>query len=753
MNPTSARHPWITCAVLIASLGGARIAAAEIEVPIFVIDDDGTHGAPLDEDLDELVVQSAAKRTESVFETASIVTVITGEQLRAAGHRTLDDVLDTVPGFEARRARFFWEYGPRPWGRGAGRVILYLINGIPVNLARPDIANGWALPLVGVKRLEIISGPGGVVWGANAYLGVVNMIVEPELEGATAEVSFSGGTGRGLRSAAVTTVAGAERFTDGQIRAAFWFQHVTSEGFELELPYDVQDGPSAMPRPDGAYELAPSSGPTLGGVRQHDTQVRVALDVFGLRVDALVPLYTRNTTQLSERGLRADVFANTVTGERYETGLASSTVSQPTVLSLRYGAPLGDASRLDVRVFYAGYRQLETDYVNFPPNGPSAGAGGKYPLGVISSDFTVGGIGPLDDAEYAIGAGVDLKHDRAWNSLLVGLEAFVDGNVELQYTVRGQSTLGPIRSTNAARRETIAVYANDRLRLGAVELEGGARLQASGQYGIEPILSLAGLYRLPGEIFLKVNCAQGFRPPATRMANRNDDPVTNPVAHLYGNPDLAPERSQSLEGELSGLFLRGVGQIRYLRLAVGFQWTELSNLIVDRGERPMNSGERTIYSVESRAELRFASARASVGYHWLHAVDGDQGEVRNVANHKLVLAVDARLSPRVRLSLGCVLYSAREDLNRLASAVSPATRELAASPSAVVVDRLAPAAELDGALTIGGFWGGRLDLRLFAYNALDARTFTPAEDFEKRTALLSAPAPRLAVLGGVVLRW
>ena len=61
-------------------------------------------------------------------------------------------------------------------------------------------------------------------------------------------------------------------------------------------------------------------------------------------------------------------------------------------------------------------------------------------------------------------------------------------------------------------RQTVAVYFDDRLRLGKLELNAGGRLQYSPDYpdGAVPLGSLAALYRLKDNVFLKVGFAMGF---------------------------------------------------------------------------------------------------------------------------------------------------------------------------------------------------------------------------------------------------
>jgi len=131
-----------------------------------------------DFDTDERdAVLSAARRRTTVQRAPGIVTVITAEEIARRGHRTVNDVLQTVPGFEGGR------FESNGWFdestvRGQPRTLLILING--VNVTEP-IRNSFSLdrkiPIRAVKRVEVTSGPGGVLWGSNALLGVVKIIL------------------------------------------------------------------------------------------------------------------------------------------------------------------------------------------------------------------------------------------------------------------------------------------------------------------------------------------------------------------------------------------------------------------------------------------------------------------------------------------------------------------------------------------------------------------------------------------------
>jgi outer membrane receptor for ferrienterochelin and colicins len=136
------------------------------------------------EELMNIEVTSASKSSESVQDAPAIITVISESEIKSYGALTLQDVLDRVVGA--------WTYGALAVPnsvyslRGATTVIdnlhtLVLIDGRPT---RESFRNGQytafyqSFPIESIKRVEVIRGPGSVLYGSGAYMGVVNIITK-----------------------------------------------------------------------------------------------------------------------------------------------------------------------------------------------------------------------------------------------------------------------------------------------------------------------------------------------------------------------------------------------------------------------------------------------------------------------------------------------------------------------------------------------------------------------------------------------
>lgn len=155
----------------------------------------------LDELLDTKVatVTAAAKRTQSVSDAPSAVTVVSSDEIRKFGFQNLGEVLASTRGFYTSSDRNYTYLGVRGFGRPGdyNSRVLVLVDGQRMN----DNVTGGAL--IGsefmidpdlIDRVEIIRGPGSSLYGSNAFFAVVNVVTRrgKDLDGA--EASFAAGS-------------------------------------------------------------------------------------------------------------------------------------------------------------------------------------------------------------------------------------------------------------------------------------------------------------------------------------------------------------------------------------------------------------------------------------------------------------------------------------------------------------------------------------------------------------------------------
>ncbi len=127
-------------------------------------------------------VSIATGSSKPVYKTPAVASVITAAQIKAMGARTLDEVLEAVPGLHVGLSslnRLNPLYSIRGIHTDQNAQVLLLINGQPLTVpysgGRPS---RFRLPMTGISRVEVIRGPGSAVYGADAFAGVINVITK-----------------------------------------------------------------------------------------------------------------------------------------------------------------------------------------------------------------------------------------------------------------------------------------------------------------------------------------------------------------------------------------------------------------------------------------------------------------------------------------------------------------------------------------------------------------------------------------------
>ena len=153
------------------------------------------------EDLANIQVISVSKRPEKLSEAPAAIFVITREDIRRSGATSLPEALRLAPNLEVARIDSY-RYGitARGFNSQNGNKLLVLIDGRTVYT--PLYSGVWwdsqDLVLEDVDRIEVISGPGGTLWGSNAVNGVINIITRSAKD--TPGVLLSGAAGKVDRS-------------------------------------------------------------------------------------------------------------------------------------------------------------------------------------------------------------------------------------------------------------------------------------------------------------------------------------------------------------------------------------------------------------------------------------------------------------------------------------------------------------------------------------------------------------------------
>src|SRR5438105_9547302 len=149
------------------------------------------------EQLGQIEVITASKVPVKATRTPAAIYVITQEDIRRSGATSIPEALRLAPGVEVARVDSnTWSLGVRGFESTLSRSVLVLIDGRSVYT--PLFAGVyWQVQdtmLDDIERIEVIRGPGGTIWGANAVNGVINIITKNAKNTEGMLVSSGGGT-------------------------------------------------------------------------------------------------------------------------------------------------------------------------------------------------------------------------------------------------------------------------------------------------------------------------------------------------------------------------------------------------------------------------------------------------------------------------------------------------------------------------------------------------------------------------------
>jgi len=237
------------------------------------------------EQLMNLQVTSVSKRSERLSQTASAIQVITQEDIRRSGASSLAEALRLASNLQVAQVDSRqWAISARGFNTTTANKLLVLIDGRTVYtpLFSGVFWDVQEVPLADIDRIEVISGPGATLWGANAVNGVINVITKDAKDTQGLLLSGGGGTeqhgfgtvryGAALGSSVRARIYGrgfdrdATALPSGQDAADDW--HLWQGGFRMDwdaatvnrvtLQGDLYDGRIGQLSP--AADIAVSGG-------------------------------------------------------------------------------------------------------------------------------------------------------------------------------------------------------------------------------------------------------------------------------------------------------------------------------------------------------------------------------------------------------------------------------------------------------------------------------------------------------------
>lgn len=476
------------------------------------------------------LVSIATGRSQPLRQAPAIASVVTREQIRALGARTLSEALVGVPGLHVSRSTL--AYNPIFTFRGLhtqfNPQVLLLINGVPMtSVFAGDRGNAWGgMGVDTIQRIEVIRGPGSALYGADAFAGVINVI--------TRSPDDFKGTEAGLRIGRFATreAWASHSAQAGPARVALHASRMRSDGHDEPIHTDAQSRIDAALGSDAS--LAP--GPLELGVKGSD----LALDVMAGRWQFRTAMKERH-----DLGLAA--------------GLAGALDPVGRGSSRRWTADLGwqDSDWVPDWTFSAQASALRlTDFSDLQLYPPGA-FGGSFPDGVLASPdkwerHTRVGASALyagwKDHLLTLGAGygkLALSKVREVKNYTLN---FVPGvgvvPVPLAGGLQDVSSTAPFIRPH--ERHLSYAFVQDEWSLSHhLTLTAGLRHDRYSDFGHTTNPRLA-LVRDAGDgVVWKLLYGQAFRAPSfAELYN-----INNPVA--LGNPEVSPEKIETLEAAVA----------------------------------------------------------------------------------------------------------------------------------------------------------------------------------------------------------
>ena len=137
-----------------------------------------------------------SRRAERLQDAAASIFVITADDIRRSGVSSLPEALRLAPNLQvARVSANSYAISARGFNNAIGNKLLVLIDGRTVYtpLFSGVFWDSQDVMLEDVERIEVISGPGATLWGANAVNGVINVITRPAADTQGALLAAGGG--------------------------------------------------------------------------------------------------------------------------------------------------------------------------------------------------------------------------------------------------------------------------------------------------------------------------------------------------------------------------------------------------------------------------------------------------------------------------------------------------------------------------------------------------------------------------------
>jgi outer membrane receptor protein involved in Fe transport len=567
------------------------------------------------EQLLDLEVVTASRFDQKVEHAPSAVQVISAQDIRTHGWRTLGEALESLPGLYLSDTGLYTYLGARGQLRAGDydTRFLLLIDGHRINdpvYSQSPVGMEFPLDLALVERIEYVPGPGSAVYGSNAFFGVINVLTRSPGRPGSGEVAAEGGSYGSHGARAVLSTGGAW----GQTLLAVSASH--SHGRDLYFPEFVG---------------TETTGTIADGVvRNQDDERSQRLFVRHIAGDLSVMLLAGDRRKDDPVAPYNQAFA--MPGANIQ--------DRWMVLGTKYGRALSEATHWQAQLDLIDYRYVG----NYAYDDP-------YP--VINRDVSTG-------QSIVLGSRIVTRGRR--HTMATGFEAQLDRGVEQR-----NFDIDPYLSYLQSKHDvsSLGFFVNDEFALGGGWLlNSGLRLDRNdvGTLRLSPRVAL--ISAPPGGTTFKAIIGKAYRSPNAYERFYNVD--SDNGSQLTG-PGLKAENIRTVEL----FFGRQLGQ--HSRAEVSLYDYKLRDLITLVGDEEMLTLENAASASTTGAEIAFlhhweGGALLRTSYAYNRVRDSRDGPVLNAPRGI------ARLSATLPLGNGLSAAAGAQHLGRRATKLGSVDR-------------------------------------------------------------------------------
>lgn len=481
------------------------------------------------EELMNVKIVSSTKQDQKITEAPSIIEVITSAQIKNNGISTVAEALQLIPGFLITDNLVTYNVGVRGiigGSNASSRILKVMINGQPISYraTSENFLGDDLIPISLVHQIEVIRGPSSALYGANAYLGVINIITKNSDQLGKLSLTYSNNIINGNISAGGLQVISGGKLIKDKINytIALNVKKIDRSGLKLQSSTEALDWEINKGYLEGIYQTSLFDSKTKNDLSK-------PFSVF------------------------SNLDIKTASG-KFTTTFHFQKLDN----NAKFGStnPVLNTSRINLYNMF-----LREEYSNdFFNNKYSLKLSLSYSNGKLLDDYILDINHPEDPNSFLIERnqgyqGYDINAELKYNhseklNFLVGSDISIDEQDLSSYRKINNNTgekLNWINTVGDNNFSNVGVYLQSILKINNKgSITAGIRYDNHSVYGNEFNFRIGSVYRFSEFINVKALFGTSFLAPSAYQLYSPNPPYA-PRNGLVSNPDLQPERARTFE--------------------------------------------------------------------------------------------------------------------------------------------------------------------------------------------------------------